>query len=243
MVELANTNYVFERVEKKYLVPAGKLGPLLHALRGYVEEDAYGQYTICNLYYDTKNYDLIRRSLEKPKYKEKLRLRSYGVPTSDTPTFLEIKKKYNGVVYKRRVQLPYSAAMAYLEDGVMPSCGDCQILKEIDYLLGYYKPTPKLYLAYDRVAFCGLEDPSLRITFDENIRSRRTALELSSGDYGEPLFTNGERLMEIKAGAALPLWLTKILSEHKIYPVSFSKYGNIYLKNLQAKEAPTCLPV
>ena len=240
---MENTNYVFKRVEKKYLVPESKLKPLMNALSGYLEQEEYGQYTICNMYFDTDHYDLIRRSLEKPNYKEKLRLRSYGVPKADTPTFLEIKKKYRGVVYKRRIQLPYHTAAAYLEGGTAPEHGNVQILNEIDYLIGYYKPKPKLYLSYDRVAFRGREDTSLRITFDENIRSRDTELELAKGNYGVPLFTNGERLMEIKVGTALPLWLTKILSDYEIYPISFSKYGSIYLKNLQAKGAAACLPV
>lgn len=240
---MAGIHSVFERAEKKYLVPDEKYGPLVEAIRAYMTEDEYGQYTICNIYYDTDSDELIRRSLGKPKYKEKIRLRSYGVPQEDTTVFLELKKKMNGIVYKRRISLPYGSACSYLNSGYLPEGCNEQILREIDYFIRYYRPVPKLYLAYDRIAFCGIDDPGLRITFDTGIRSRRHALELSKGDYGAPLFLENEHLMEIKAGAAMPFWLTKLLSEFEIYPISFSKYGRIYLKNLQWKEASACLPV
>ena len=243
MVDLAGIHSVFERAEKKYLVPDEKFAPLAEAMRAYMTEDEYGQYTICNIYYDTDSDELIRRSLGKPKYKEKIRLRSYGVPQEDTLVFLELKKKMNGIVYNRRISLPYESAYNYLGGGVLPEGCDRQILLEIDYFIRYYQPVPKLYLAYDRIAFCGADDPGLRITFDTDIRSRRHDLELSKGDYGAPLFMESEHLMEIKAGAAMPLWLTRLLSDFEIYPISFSKYGKIYLKNLQWKEEDVCLPV
>lgn len=196
--------------------------------------DEYGLHTICNIYYDTDTYDLIRYSISKPKYKEKLRLRSYGIPSKESAVFVELKKKWNGVVFKRRTSMSLEEAKNYLDYGVRPD-KESQIVREIDYFLEYYNPLPKLFLAYDRLAFFSNEDAQVRITVDQNIRSRTTDLDLSLGDYGEKLLEEGDYLMEIKVPGVFPLWLANILSELKIYPVSFSKYGNIYKKSLLAR--------
>lgn len=231
---MTNINYVFKRSEKKYLLSTDKYCELLKRLDGYMKADDYGLSTICNIYYDTEYFDLIRRSIEKPCYKEKLRLRSYGVPNGTDRVFLEIKKKYDGVVYKRRVSMSLGEAQDYLECGIRPE-NDSQIIHEIDYFINYYKPEPKLYLAYDRTAYFGVEDSSVRITFDSNIRSRDYDLDLSAGDYGEKLLEDGQYLMEIKIAGAMPLWLVEILSDMNLYPTSFSKYGNIYKTSLMLK--------
>lgn len=225
----SKTNYVFERVEKKYLLTREKYNLLLEAIEPYMCADSYGKHTIGNIYYDTDTYELISRSIEKPKYKEKFRIRSYGVPKAEDKVFLEIKKKYKGIVYKRRVAMTLKEAKNYLEKGIRPS-KEGQILKEIDYFISYYKATPKLYLAYDRVAYFGKENTNVRITIDHNIRSRDYNMSLDEGDYGTPLLNDYEYLMEIKVPGAIPLWLAKILSDLEIYPTSFSKYGNIYKK-------------
>ncbi len=197
----------------------------------YIKKDRYGEYTICNLYYDTDDYLLIRASIEKPEYKEKLRLRSYGVPGPADKVFMEIKKKYEGTVYKRRSVLSLRQAEAYLDRGIRPQNED-QIIKEIEYFVNFYHTKAKVYLAYDREAYADRVSRDLRITFDRNIRSRDYDLSLSAGDYGQRLLPEGECLMEIKACGAMPLELAHILSELKIYPKSFSKYGNVYKKNI-----------
>ena len=145
-----------------------------------MELDEYNKnhpfYTICNIYYDTEDNHLIRHSLSKPKYKEKLRLRGYGVPKQEDKVYLEIKKKVNGLVNKRRTKLVLSEAYEFAETRVKPeykSYMNRQVLNEIDYILKLYKPVPKLYLAYDRKAFFGINNRDLRVTFDTNIRSRR----------------------------------------------------------------------
>lgn len=235
----------FERTEKKYVISDAQYRLLKTVLDRHMTEDVYGCYTICNIYYDTPNNDLIRRSIEKPLYKEKLRLRTYGVATDDSNSFLEIKKKYKGVVFKRRIALPLHEAMAYLEHGQIPQKTG-QIFSEIDYLIHYYHVVPKLYLAYDRIALTGRnEESGLRITFDTHIRSRTDRLDLRERDDGEPLLPDGEWVMEIKASGAMPLWLTALLTEQKIYPSSFSKYGKAYttLHTQQKKEPESCLQV
>lgn len=221
------TSFVFERIEKKYLLTREKYNLLLEVMEPYMSVDSYGKHTIGNVYYDTDTYELISRSIEKPKYKEKFRVRSYGVPKEEDKVFLEIKKKYKGIVYKRRVSMTLKEAEDYLEKGIKPQ-KEGQILREIDYFMSFYKLTPKVYLAYDRIAYFGKENKDVRITFDHNIRSRQCNMSLAEGDYGTPLLDDYHYLMEIKVPGAMPLWLSKILSDLEIYPTSFSKYGNVY---------------
>ena len=226
-----NNNCIFQRVEKKYLLSDMKFKLLMKLIKPYITADKYGLHTICNIYYDTDTYTLIRNSIEKPIYKEKLRLRSYGVPMKDDKVFLELKKKYKSTVFKRRIQLTLEEADAYIENGVKPRESN-QIFKEIDYFVNLYKLEKKVFIAYDRIAYFGNEDINLRVTFDMNIRSRLYDLNLSSGDYGNKIDNHANCLMEIKTSGAMPLWLVKILSELEIYPSPFSKYGFVYKQNL-----------
>lgn len=222
---------IFKRYEKKYILTKEQYKRFVEETSERLTVDQYGKHTICNIYFDTKNYSLIRSSIEKPVYKEKLRLRSYGVPDMDSTVFLEIKKKYDGVVYKRRISLSYNEAMNYLEKGVPPD-NKSQIFKEIDWLLNFYKAKPKVFIAYDRIAMYGVKDEELRITFDTAIRSRFEDLDLAMGDSGRLLLPKDNYLMEIKAAGAMPLWLARTLSELRIMPVSFSKYGNVYKRKM-----------
>lgn len=225
---------VFQRVEKKYLLSEEQYSRFLLKTKDSIHEDEYGLHTIHNLYFDTPNYELIRNSLEKPRYKEKFRMRGYGTITEDSDIFLEIKKKYQGVVYKRRTCVCYEEARRYLEKGILPEGGG-QIMREIDYFFRFYNPVPQVYLAYDRVAYVGNEDTGLRITIDRNIRSRYECLELSyDGDCSS--LNPGMYLMEIKVDAAYPVWLAQILAEICIYPISFSKYGTVYANSVRSKE-------
>ena len=218
---------VFNRYEKKYLMPGPVYDELWERLQEHMVVDQYGLSTICNIYYDTKDDLLIRRSIEHPKYKEKLRLRSYGVPKKNSKVFLEIKKKYDRIVNKRRIELPLGAAYDYLNLGIRPE-NECQILKEIDFFLKRYQLEPRLYLAYDRVALYGKEDPEFRLTFDSRIRSRRMSVGLEYGDFGTLLLPDSWYLMESKIQNAAPKWFSDLLTELRIYSTSFSKYGNIY---------------
>lgn len=169
---------VFQRYEKKYLLDREQYTALRDQLSGRMREDRYGRYTICNIYYDTPDYQLIRASLEKPVYKEKLRLRSYRVPDSQSPVFLELKKKFDGVVYKRRAVLTQGEAQRFLWDGERPD-GQEQILNEISWAMQFYRPEPKVFIGYDRAALFSEEEPDLRVTFDTRLRWRNTALDLS----------------------------------------------------------------
>ena len=228
--------FVFQRVEKKYLLNSSQYEKFLDIISPHMAVDQYGLTTICNIYFDTKEDDLVRASIEKPPYKEKLRLRSYGIPTLSSTVYLEIKKKYSSVVYKRRISFTLKEAEDYLLEGIRPK-QDSQILREIDYFLQFHQPIPRLYLAYDRVAYYGKEDADFRMTFDTKIRSRRDDLFLEHGDSGVLLYDKDYYLLEIKAASTYPLWLAKALSELEIFPVSFSKYGTVYKKEVVEKSA------
>jgi hypothetical protein len=232
---------VFNRNECKFIVDGEIYEKLNKRLQEYMDKDAYSRnddfYTISNIYYDTKDDYLIRNSLSKPKYKEKLRLRSYGVPSEEDNVYLEIKKKFNGIVNKRRTTIKLKEAYEFLnskEEPELKSYMNKQVIKEIQYILKLYNLEPKLYLAYDRRAMFGKNDKGLRITFDNNIRTRRHDLRLEAGDYGQQLLEEGKFLMEVKVEKNIPLWLAKLLSEYKIYKTSFSKYGKEYEKTLKS---------
>ncbi len=226
-------NDTFARTELKYRLTAAQDRFLRDALAPYVRPDKYGESTICNIYFDTPDFRLIRKSIEKPVYKEKLRLRSYGPAGPDDPTFLELKKKFKGIVYKRRLELSESEAMAYLT-GTAPLPCDSQIAREIDYFMDYYGDLqPAVYLDYDRTAFYSNEDPDLRITFDRNIHFRTDDLSLESLPGGRLVIQPGESIMEIKAAGAMPLWLTAVLIQSGAQRNGFSKYGTAYEKLLR----------
>lgn len=225
----ANT---FKRREMKFLLDEEHYNILLGVIPKYMTEDDYGRHTILNIYLDNRNNDLIRRSLGKPVYKEKLRLRAYGQRAEDdTRAFLEIKKKFRGITYKRRFELAYKELHDYITNGTAPSVRG-QVFEEIDYLIRRMSLKPKIVICYDRVAYYGNDDKEFRLTFDGNIRYRRSDLDLRSGDHGEHLAAQPFAVMEVKSAGAIPLWLVKILSEQKIYHGSFSKYGSIFMNEL-----------
>lgn len=234
----------FNRRETKYLLTSKQAEAFLREAHSLLSRDKYGEYTICNLYLDTDDFYFVERSLDRPTYKEKLRIRSYGNAGYKTKVFFEIKKKSKGVVYKRRIVIPFSEAADYVDKGTRPASLDGfvpnQIFEEIDYLMKKYRPKPKLYLAYDREAYFMTEQPEIRITFDKNIRGRWDSLTLASDENTELLDTGVEnyRVLEIKSGQAIPLEITEILSKLKIYPVSFSKYGRIYSDMKKENKSP-----
>lgn len=234
---------VFNRQEVKYLLNTRQKDIVVDSVRKYMDLDIYNVggnfYTISNIYYDTEDNILIQHSLAKPRYKEKLRMRGYGVPKPGDLVFVEIKKKYNGTVNKRRSSLELEEAKNYLATGVMPEIKpymNRQVMMEIDYFTQIYPLVPKLYLAYDRLAFFDKENPQFRVSFDTNIRSRRYDLTLDAGDYGTSMLDDDTWLMEVKINTNMPLWFTKLLSDNAIYRRSFSKYGTEYARMVAASK-------
>ena len=218
---------IFKRYELKYLLTKEQKEKVVQAIRSYMALDQYGRTTIRNIYFDTENYRLVRRSLEAPAYKEKLRIRSYCRAVPDSTVFVELKKKYRSVVYKRRISLPQDQALACVA-GQAP-WPESQIGKELSYTTAFYQGlAPAVFLSYERDAFHGREDSSFRVTFDRDIQYRRQELTLSSDPWGISLLPPGQILMELKAIGSIPLWMVRTLSECGIFQTSFSKYGTAY---------------
>ena len=233
---------VFNRQEIKYLLSDDDKNALLEIIGTYMDSDPYNKdgkpYTICNLYLDTSSDELIIKSLEKPVYKEKIRLRSYGTAAATDTVYLESKKKFDGVVTKRRTAFLLKDAYKYIEDGTVPSFEkqNKQVMREIDYIMKMYKLSPRVFISYDRLAYFEKNNSDFRLTIDRNIQTRRSDLRLEIPSYGEQLLPEGKWLLEAKAFKAFPLWFVRFLSNRKIYSTSFSKYGAEYKKYIETKK-------
>lgn len=219
---------VFKRCELKYLLTTEQKQKILTAMEPHMALDKYGRTTIRSIYFDTDSYQLIRSSISKPAYKEKLRLRSYAQAAPDSPVFVELKKKYRSVVYKRRVAMREKDAVAWLR-GEHPCPVQGQIPAEIDYFLDFYETLhPAVFLSYEREAYYSTEPSNFRVTFDDTILCRQEDLSLGSEIYGTPILPEGLVLMELKCAGGMPLWMAHALSENHIHKSSFSKYGTAY---------------
>ncbi len=241
---------IFKRYELKYMLTTEQKTRLLEAMEPHMALDRYGRTTIRNIYFDTDTYRLIRRSIEKPIYKEKLRIRSYSKATSESPVFVELKKKYDSVVYKRRLALPEAQAMNWIcgsdkADSPMPgqdtfSGADAQIASEIDYFKDFYETLqPRVFLSYEREAYYAKDGSDFRVTFDDTILCRQDELTLTAEPGGTPLLEPGKVLMEIKTAGGIPLWMTEILTGEQIYKTPFSKYGTAYQKTIFQSQGGT----
>lgn len=230
----------FKRYEIKYLLTSQQKERILRVMEPYMKLDCYGRTMIRNIYYDTNSFRLIRRSLEKPAYKEKLRIRSYQAAAGEDPVFVELKKKYQSVVYKRRLTLPEGQAM-YAFRYNLPLSVHSQIAQEIEYFRAYYAGLhPTVFLAYEREAYYSLDGGEFRVTFDENILYREYNFSLGSKVSGTPLLAEGQTLMEIKTAGGLPLWMSRELNRLRVYPTSFSKYGAAY-RQMMARTQRDCV--
>ena len=230
----------FKRYEVKYFLTPAQKEALMPVLLRHFAVDEYGETTISNVFYDTDSYEIIRASIEQPIYKEKLRIRAYGTPDRETGTvFVELKKKYDGVVYKRRIFMNPSEVEPFLSFGIIPAGADPQIAAELLHFMAvHHNPRPKVYLCYDRTAFFGLEDSSLRITMDRNLRWRDDNVDLCTPPSGGLIIPADTTLMEIKIPGVMPLWLSHTLSELGIFRSSFSKIGSCYKQFIIPRQFP-----
>ena len=250
---MAEYTGTFERKEVKYRLNAAQVRQMKRALEARMAPDAYGQTSITSMYYDTANRDMISRSLEKPLYKEKLRVRTYGPRSEAGTAFVELKKKHKGIVYKRRIAtspaaaqmlmagVPYERAISSkpLADAALQaqarSAKSYQIAAEIAACVRRNGPLyPSMAILVERVAWAPLPDArgdearGVRITFDERIRYRNMfAAPEHRASVG--LLAPGEAIMEVKVPGAYPLWLVQALDACGAYPTSFSKYGEAYM--------------
>jgi hypothetical protein len=230
---------IFNRYERKYMINKKQKDELVEFIKNYLIEDPYsinGQsYQIFNIYFDTTDFSIIRNSISKPVYKDKLRLRAYKCPIQgDDIVFFEIKKKFEGRINKRRVNLKYNDAMNYINKGIIPSFDnylDSQIMREIDYFVKIHKARPGAFISYDRLAYMSNSD-DLRVTFDHQILFRTKSINLEMIGGLNILQSSDIYLMEVKSSDNFPFWLARKLSEYELYSQSFSKYGKAYQQYL-----------
>ena len=247
---------VFKRHELKFIVTKAQKAVILQEIKRYMIPDRFGRSTIRNIYFDTDDYILARHSIVKPDFKEKLRIRSYDRADRESTVFVELKRKFDHVVYKRRVAMPEAEAMKWMQgaNAGTPGAargsdqGTCtQMQREIEYFLSYYSDLrPMVFLSYNREAYrmkdtaeCSASDSDFRVTFDENILCRDYDISLASEIYGDMVLDEYKVLMELKCSGGIPRWMTKVLSEERIYKTAFSKYGTAYKQYIlpeQAKE-------
>lgn len=224
---------VMKRYELKYRLNKEQVQYFLNEVSSYLKLDKYGLTSISSIYFDTPNYFLIRKSIEKPFFKEKIRLRSYGLAKIDSPVFLEIKRKNDKIVYKRRIMTSEEKAYSFLDSGV--NFDQSQISRELEgFREKYGELEPKILIIYDRMAFYQ-ENSDIRVTLDMNPRYRVNDLNLHSSFDGNPLLEEGEAILEIKVKHSIPLWLVEILNRGKIYQTSFSKVGSAYEREISQK--------
>ena len=221
----------FKRYEKKYIITREQHAAFYDVLTRHMTPDNFGEYLVQNLYYDTDGWDVIRASIEKPSYKEKMRLRCYGEMNQESRLFLELKKKYKGIVYKRRMAIPARTFPTGSVRGVLSS-DPSQIAREFDFYLKTNAVSGKIYISYWRSAYVGIEDSELRITFDKDIRFRLDCLDYFDPGSGHFILPQDKMVMEIKTPGGMPLWLARALCENKIFPTPFSKFGVCYTEHI-----------
>ena len=230
----------FKRYELKYRINGFQRDALLKAIEGHLALDRFGHSSIRNIYYDTDTWRLVRRSIEKPWYKEKLRVRSYGMASDVSPVFVELKKKYERVVYKRRLSLPCQEAMEGLRpESILPAKPkDWQIGREIEAFKQFYGPTlaPAMFLTYEREAYFPIDGVDFRLTIDENLLWRMEDIDLRAPVGGQFIIPPDEMILELKTPGSIPMWMVRFLSENKIYQTSFSKYGTAYQQWLASEK-------
>ena len=223
--------FTFRRKENKYLITPEQQEALFALIGSHFTDDPYGESTVCNIYLDKPSHFLIGESIDVTEegrpYKEKLRIRTYGIPSEGSKVFLELKKKYKGIVYKRRIQTTPAKLDDYLDNRVCPE--ESQIMREIDFAMKRYEwPKPSIMIFYERKGYFGKEDDTLRITVDRNTRYRTEDLSFEYGSGGRLFFGDDTRILEIKAVNAYPLWLVEALNSLGIRKRTFSKVATAF---------------
>ncbi len=218
-------NQIFKRWELKYILTIDQYKKLILLMKKHMIQDKYKRHKISNIYFDTKNYEIIRSSIEKPFYKEKLRIRKYN---DNTSVFIELKKKFNGIVYKRRIEVEDDI----LDKNIYNLTQKTQINNEINYFLKIHEEIDaRVYLSYERDAYYGKIDKEFRMTFDFNIKYRGEGISfLEDKNRDKEVLSREYVLLEVKTAKGLPFWLLDFFSSNKIYKTSFSKYGTAYKK-------------
>lgn len=224
----------FNRFELKYLLPIEHAGEFKKAIKSFLHVDSFGeegQYALTSLYYDTPDHRFYWEKIDGIKVRRKLRIRHYETRdaiTPETPVFVEIKKRIDRVIIKKRAKMPYKDAVNLCNEGIMPAKfdpKDKKTLEEVQSMFHTYPLRPTLITSYFRHALIGTHyDLGLRVTFDTNIRFRDHDLDLTSKNRGKFIIPPNIALMEIKANGAIPYWLTEMIGAHNIRLIRVSKY-------------------
>lgn len=229
------------RGELKYLMTEEVYRMFRAASQEYLEPDSFACSLVSSLYLDNDDNAIIRRSLEKPPYKEKLRIRTYvDEPGPGDTCFFEIKKKFKGTVFKRRVEMTLGEALSFCRNGKRPeetltALSDAdrrtalQILQEIEWLFMLYGDLrPSFLVSCKRLSLKEKTTDSLRITFDRDLRWSFDRQREFLGSATNALIDPASRIMEIKSTKGMPFWLIEVLNELELRPQSFSKVGKSY---------------
>ncbi|MCL1787878.1 MAG: polyphosphate polymerase domain-containing protein [Defluviitaleaceae bacterium] len=223
---------IFRRQEVKFVITDAQRGQIYDFVAGRIPPDVFGKYLVQSLYFDTDHWDVICTSIDKPLFKEKLRLRCYGVPNLHSTMYLELKKKYRGIVHKRRIAFPM-AELEHKSVRDIAAADTTQVGRELNFYLQSMPVHEKVHISYHRAAF--EDDSGLRITFDTDVRFRTNLLDYQHPDGGRPILPPGLTVIEVKTLGGIPMWLARAFSNLSIYPTSFSKYGVGYKKYIVHK--------
>jgi len=218
---------IITRQEVKYLISRASHDALLRDLANHLVPNKFFAQTIHNVYFDNDTNDLILRSIEKKEFKDKLRLRAYHMDGELGNPLIELKKKYKGTSYKRRIKLTIEQARDLINGGALNHTG--QIADEMRFLIARTGCTPKMYIGYDRASYDVVGHDDLRITFDSNVRCRTTNLDFAPNPADKNIIDADHYILEIKAADTFPLWLTDALTRNGIFPQSFSKYARAFV--------------
>ena len=236
----------FSRYEFKFPVKYDDMDRMLDDLAPYVGQDEHtdenGYYTISSIYLDNDTWQCFYETINRDKYRQKVRLRVYGSVDNNSICFFELKAKFKGLVGKRRVKMRLGDAMTFIKEcnaGHDPDintfeCSNRQILKELKHIILTKSLKPTVVVSYERLALFSKDDPDLRITFDVNIRTRDTELDLTKGTGGDYVTSEDTAILEVKTSKNIPYWLVGILKKYNYKDQTFSKYCSHFSKYNEA---------
>jgi VTC domain len=223
----------FNRYELKYVVKVDKLANIRRSLEGRLEPDRFatnGKYVLTSLYYDSPDLVCFWAKVDGESRRRKVRIRVYESrePLNlESPVYVEIKQRVNRTTQKRRLKATYGEALQ-LCSGVRldrDDVRDQRVADEVFDLAHRFDLRPTAITSYQREAWeGGWMDRGVRVTFDTDLRSRTSQLDLSSRTAGTTLMPPGLAIVEIKVNERVPGWLVRTVAMHDMRVETISKY-------------------
>jgi hypothetical protein len=236
-------NRPLSRYECKYLVLEAWVPEIRRIIGPFVRPDRFapqagGMYRISSLYLDSPDLQLLRMAREGWSERMKLRARTYSERQED-PVFLEVKRRFNGVVHKTRARLARAEVRAPLRSHAWgaPARSGPSELRQFVHLAQHFAVRPVRHVRYLREAYESRGGEPVRVTFDR-------ALEQAEGRDGE-LSPDGSRwrplglegvVLELKFTGGFPLWMGALVARFELERRSISKYS------LAMESAPCAVP-